>query len=567
MLHVRLSRIKLKSCLSLTVLIFLTIMAKKISLFNRVCKNVLFQSVEKSLVHDIFDSLREHKYSNNSIIFEDEDEGDYLFLVLSGGVKISKRMKNGEEIVLGILHEGDFFGELDLIDRRRRSARAMAIGNCRLARLGKREFDKLLKISPAFMLNLLHMITLRLRTNNLTYVLHQESNLVTLHLRLEKIRRLVEATKIVNSSLDLDQLLSLIFQTAARTVGADRGTLYLVDEATKEIWSKVQKGSSKIEIRLPIGVGIAGTVASAGETVNIPDAYKDPRFNPKIDQLTGYRTKSTLCMPMKNKADKIIGVFQLLNKTKGPFTREDEEFIEAFSVHAAIAVENAKLAQQMVQSERLSAVGKMASTIIHDIKNPMSVLRLSAQVIKNRTDDMETTKITDEMIHQIDRFVAMTQEILDFARGVSSLNIQTVNVNETIETFMFVIEKDLSRRKVKVVKNFNFSGKLKVDPDKLLRVFLNITGNAADAMPLGGTISIKTYQAHDRLVVEFADKGCGMTEDIKAKIFDPFFTCGKKHGTGLGMAIVKKIMDDHKGKIEIESKVSRGTTVRIFLPL
>ncbi|MDI6766724.1 MAG: GAF domain-containing protein [Bacteroidota bacterium] len=542
-------------------------MTGKTTIFDRVHKNALFHSVEKSLIRSIFTALKELKFSNGSIIFEDEDEGNYLFLVLSGGVKISKRMKNGAEIVLGILHEGDFFGELDLIDRRQRSARASAIGDCLLARLGKREFDKLLKISPAFMLNLLHMITLRLRTNNLTYVLHQESNLITLHQRLEKIHKLVEASKIVNSSLDLDQLLDLIFQTAARTVSADRGTLYLVDEATKEIWSKVQKGASKIEIRLPMGTGIAGTVASEGKTINIPDAYKDPRFNPKIDQLTGYRTKSTLCMPMKNKADKIIGVFQLLNKTKEPFTKEDEEFIEAFSVHAAIAIENAKLAQQMIQSERLSAVGKMASTIIHDIKNPMNILRLSAQVIKKRTDDKETAKLTEEMINQIDRFVAMTQEILDFARGVSLLNIQTVNFNETIETFMYIVEKDLSRHKVKVIKNFNYSGKLKVDPDKLLRVFLNITGNAADAMPLGGTISIKTYQAHDQLAIDFVDKGCGMTEEVRTKIFDPFFTSGKKHGTGLGMAIVKKIVDDHKGKVEVESKVGKGTTIRIFLPL
>ncbi len=542
-------------------------MVKEITFFDIVNKNVLFQGVEKPLIHEFFDAMQEHKFSNGSIIFGDGDEGNSLFLVLSGGVKISKLMKNGEEIVLGILHEGDFFGELDLIDRRRRSASAVAIGSCRLARLGKREFDKLLKISPAFMLNLLHMITLRLRTNNLTYVLHQETNLVTLHSQLEKTRKLIEATKIVNSLLDLDQLLDLIFQTAARTVGADRGTLYLIDEATKELWSKVQKGSSKIEIRLPMGVGIAGTVASEGKIVNLPDAYKDPRFNPNIDQLTGYQTKSTLCMPMKNKDGKIIGVFQLLNKTKEPFTKEDEEFIEAFSVHASIAIENAKFAQRMAQSESLSAVGKMASTIIHDIKNPMSVLRLSAQIIKKRTDDKETAKITDDMIHQIDRFVVMTQEILDFARGVSSLNIQTVDFKETIESFLFVVEKELSRRKVKIVRNFKFSGKLKLDPDKLLRVFLNVTGNAADAMSMGGIISIKTYQADHWLAIEFADQGCGMTEDVRSKIFDPFFTHGKKHGTGLGMAIVKKIINDHKGKVKIDSKIGKGTTVSIYLPL
>ncbi|MBI5021229.1 MAG: GAF domain-containing protein [Ignavibacteriales bacterium] len=534
---------------------------------DKIKSNALFHKVDPQLVKNTSGTLKRINYPDGKIIFKDEQKGDCLFLVLGGAVKISKKMKTGGEIILGVLHEGDFFGELDLIDRRQRSAQATAIGKCSLAWMGRKQFNELIKASPAFLMNLLTMVTLRLRSNNLTYVLHQETNLFALRTQLDKTEQLVEASKIVNSSIDVDHLLELIFQTAAKTVGADRGTLYLIDDTKKELWSKVQKGSSKVEIRLPIGSGIAGAVAATGEVINIPDAYSDSRFNPKVDQRTGYRTKSTLCMPMKNRDGKIIGVFQLLNKIKGCFTKEDEAFIEAFSVHASLALENAQLAQRMIQEERLSAVGRMASTIIHDIKNPMGVLRVSAQVIKKRSHDEEIKKVAEEMMQQIDRFTAMTQEILDYARGISTLNLQEFDFSDIGKTIFLIIDRDLDRRKIKLEKKIKYRGKIMLDPDKILRAFYNIASNAADAMPNGGKLTVNVFQEKEFLVIEFIDRGCGMPPDVRAKIFEPFFTFGKKHGTGLGMSIVKKIIDDHNGKINIESKQNKGTTIRLYLPL
>lgn len=271
-------------------------------------------------------------------------------------------------------------------------------------------------------------------------------------------------------------------------------------------------------------------------------------------------------MPMNNKDGKIIGVFQLLNKLNGTFSKEDEEFIDALSIHASIAIENAQLAQQMVNNERLSAVGAMASTIIHDIKNPMGTLRVYAQVMKKKSMEEETKKMADEMISQVDRFVKMTQEILDFTRGVSSMNIQECEFSEVMDAILIFIEKDLTKRNVKLVQNTQFKGIVQVDQDKLMRVFYNIAGNSGDAMPTGGTLTVNTYDKDGQIAIEFVDTGTGMPPEVKAKIFEPFMTFGKKHGTGLGMAIVKKIVDDHKGKIEIDSEMGKGTTIRIVLP-
>lgn len=534
---------------------------------NSMRYNILFDSLDDPLLDEVLGKIEEMSFQAGSVIFEDETEGDALYLILSGTVDIVKRFPTGEETLLGVLHPGDFFGELELIDDRSRSAHVIAATDCRLCRMGKPEFEKLLQTSPQFTSNLLRLLSLRLRNSNIFFSHQLQSHLVDARNRLDKMHKLIEAAKTVNSSLDADRLLEIIMGTATSAVHADRGTLYFLDESKNELWSKVFQGSTRVEIRLPIGTGIAGYVAASGQTINIPNAYLDPRFNPEIDKATGYRTKTILCMPMKNKDGKIIGVFQLLNKVSGRFTSEDEQFIEALSVHAAIAVENAQLAQQMVQSERLSAVGSMASSIIHDIKNPMGTLRVYAQLMKQKSRGKETSKLAEEMIKQVDRFVTMTQEILDFSRGVSLMNIQSVSVPDLTETVLDFIEKDLTRHKVRLTKNLQFAGSINADEEKLARVFQNIASNAIDAMPGGGSLTVNSFRRDDKLALEFIDTGAGIPEEIRGKIFQPFSTHGKKHGTGLGMAIVKKIVDDHKGTIEVESAKGKGTTIRLLFPL
>ena len=271
-------------------------------------------------------------------------------------------------------------------------------------------------------------LALRLRTLDQLFVQELERKTAEFEAQVDKLHLLIEATKTVNSTINSDELLGLILTAATTSIRADRGTLYLIDPVTNELWSKVTNGTEVVEIRMPMGKGLAGYVAKTGETVNIPDAYKDPRFNPEIDKKSGYKTQNVLCMPLRDKAGTIIGVFQLLNKRGGSFTKDDEEFIQALSVHAAIALENARLVKELVQNERLSTIGRMASSIIHDIKNPMAAMRIHAQLIKAKTQNKEAAEIAEMMMKQVDRFVNMTQEILDFSRGVSDMNIEEVEL-------------------------------------------------------------------------------------------------------------------------------------------
>ena len=170
---------------------------------------------------------------------------------------------------------------------------------------------------------------------------------------IDRLSFLVEASKVLNSTLDLPQLIDIILGLATRNTGADRGSLFLVDAEQKEIWSLVAQGLEQREIRLPMGKGIAGTVAETGEVVNLPDAYADPRFDREFDQRFGYHTRSLLCLPINDRAGKIVGVLQLLNKPGGAFTKEDIDALRSLSVHCAVALENARLHRESLERQKM----------------------------------------------------------------------------------------------------------------------------------------------------------------------------------------------------------------------
>ena len=178
-----------------------------------------------------------------------------------------------------------------------------------------------------------------------------------------ELSTIVEATKRLNSTLDLAELLNIILQLTTRHTGAERGTVFLVDHERKEIWSLVGLGLEQHEIRLPISKGIAGWVAEHGEAVNLPDAYADPRFESEVDLRLGFKTKSLLCLPILSKADETIGVLQLLNKNSGPFTNADENLLRAISDHVALALENAQLHRDLLHKQRMERDLALARSI------------------------------------------------------------------------------------------------------------------------------------------------------------------------------------------------------------
>ena len=170
----------------------------------------------------------------------------------------------------------------------------------------------------------------------------------------------------VTAEIDLSALLKRVMEEATRMLNADRATLFLNDEKTNELFSRVAMGEGMGEIRLPNTAGIAGSVFSSGKTMNIPYAYADLRFNPAFDKQTGYFTRSILCVPVTNKNGKVIGCTQVLNKKGGKFSEEDESRLKAFTQQVAIALENAKLFDDVSKSRKYneSMLSSMSNGVI-----------------------------------------------------------------------------------------------------------------------------------------------------------------------------------------------------------
>ncbi|MBI5639068.1 MAG: GAF domain-containing protein [Nitrospirae bacterium] len=192
----------------------------------------------------------------------------------------------------------------------------------------------------------------------------------------EEETQLLDVTTAISSELKLEPLLLKIMETSTDILNADRSTLFLHDEKTGELWSLIAQGTENVQIRFPSNAGIAGTVFTRGETINIPDAYADLRFNKEIDKKTGYRTHSILCMPIINKAGKIIGVTQVLNKKGGPFTPIDENRLRAFSAQASIAIENAKLFDDVLNMKNYN------ESMLESMSNGVITLDAQNRIVK-----------------------------------------------------------------------------------------------------------------------------------------------------------------------------------------
>jgi HD-GYP domain-containing protein (c-di-GMP phosphodiesterase class II) len=183
--------------------------------------------------------------------------------------------------------------------------------------------------------------------------------------RIAKLQSILEVAKALAAERQLDALLGQIVDAAAQVVEADRVSLFLLDRERGELWSKVAQGTG--EIRFPAASGIAGAVATAGRSINIQDAYADPRFHRAVDAATGYHTRSILCVPMRNAQGEVVGVLQALNRREGVFTDEDEELLTALGGPAAVAVENALLHEEI---ERLFEGFVRASVVAIEARDP-----------------------------------------------------------------------------------------------------------------------------------------------------------------------------------------------------
>lgn len=255
--------------------------------------------------------------------------------------------KNAYEDATKLLHDAIFMAQ------RANSDTAILVNELVLGNLNFSEGNRdvaLIHYNNALKLSVLEDKYLLADTIN-TRIRQLQNNMdYSLPTKSDPLVSLVKISRSITALTDIDELLKVIAEETKNAIQADRCTVFLWDKDTDELWSKVALGlDSSKEIRFPADKGLAGYVVKTGESLNIVDAYNDPRFNPEVDLKTGYRTKTILCMPITNNNREIIGAFQVLNKIDGVFTKNDEDLLVAIGGSASIALENAQLFDKQLQ--------------------------------------------------------------------------------------------------------------------------------------------------------------------------------------------------------------------------
>lgn len=385
---------------------------------------------------------------------------------------------------------------------------------------------------------------------------------------VERLHALIEASLALGESRELRALLRRILDLAAKHVGADRGALFIKQPASGDLLSTIFHGDELEQIRLPSGRGIAGSVAESGSPVRIADAYLDPRFDRSIDERTGYRTRSLLVVPMRLRDHEIVGAIELLNKADGAaFDEDDEDFLEAFGAHAAVALETARLTDERVRGARLEAVGTVTANLVHDLKNPLSGIHGYTDLILQSPPEDLLARCVNGIRRQTKRMNHMVTSILHYVRGDAQLLLSKLDMDELLDEIVEDLRAAHRGAAVEIERCGERVGIVRADAMALRRLVDNLARNAFEAMEDGGHLRIGAVRAGDSVVLEVADDGKGMPEDQVAAIFEPFHTSGKRDGTGLGLGIVQRVVEGHGGSIEVRSALGQGTQFRVSLPV
>ena len=240
-----------------------------------------------------------------------------------------------------------------------------------------------------------------------------------------------------------------------------------------------------------------------------------------------------------------------------------------------IVKENTLHVDQAVQTEQFSAIGKMAASIVHDFKGPLTVIRGCAELLANPEINPEKRERYSNMIlEDVNRFLSMSQDLLEYSRGAANLDYQPVKVGVWLNSLADYIRETTCAGKVRLDTSINFTGEVKMDEDRVRRAIMNVVANAVDAMPEGGNLTITSEVTGATWQLTIKDTGCGIPADVRSRVFEPFVTKGKKAGTGLGLATAWEIVEGHGGRLRFETQTAEeanglgsGTAFVIELPV
>ncbi len=439
-----------------------------------------------------------------------------------------------------------------------------------------------------------------------------------------RLQQLIQINQRLHSCLDVDKVLETIIDVATRSLEAGRSTLYVIDEAKGEMWSHIAQGEDVGEIRLKIGEGVAGHVAKTGETVRIPDARSDTRFNPNIDAETGFRTRSMLCMPLELSDGKRVGVLQVLNKRQGVFTEEDMDQLRALAVQAALSLQNAQyiarlsalskqnellvemLEQRLrdLQDRKMVSMKHLARGIAHEVNNELAKVKGGAESLPEDIGELRTMAKalldgdevdTEELLYLLDEGIRLSVDgILEGTSGIGEIvrrirnfvrldqeSVQFADLNNDVEMVVKICSTDIEDADVKVEMKLGKLPDVECRPREiniLLRellwnaIYYASDGKARDERRL---VLITTSATDDGkyVTVSFLDNGPGIPQEAREHIFDLFYTTKPEgFGTGLGLSECYAIATRNGGRLFVEEPDPKreseySTKITLHLPV
>jgi signal transduction histidine kinase len=384
---------------------------------------------------------------------------------------------------------------------------------------------------------------------------------------LDRYQLLIELSRDLASTLDLQDLLNHIVNAAADLSGSEAASILTYDEIKGELHFDAASNLSEPLMRglvVPAETSIAGWIVANRQPVIISDTQSDPRHFGQIGKATQVTTTSMLGVPLIAK-DKVIGVLEAINKLSGDFNQEDQEILSTLAAQAAVAIENARLFQQ----------SDLISEMVHELRTPLSSINTAASLLLRPESTNELRQGMAKLIfNETQRLNEMATAFLDLARlesGRVQFQPQMIEIPQLVEECIQLMQSKIQEREIKVkVESPPEVPSVKADRDKLKQVFLNLLSNAIKYNKNGGSIDLRIEVSEHEVAVHVCDTGPGISLEHQEHLFEKFYrvpgTEKTVQGTGLGLSICKRIIEAHRGWITLQSQVDVGTDFTVHLP-
>ena len=394
---------------------------------------------------------------------------------------------------------------------------------------------------------------------------------------------LITVSQTINSTINLDEALQAITREACVLMGGKMSSLLLVDPAGEWLDLKASFGAGQAYLnkpRLSLKESLVGTVVRRKKPLQVPNVQTSGRYqNTEVARQEGLISLVSVPLVFRGEATGALNVYTSAHHS---FSNEEIRILTALAELSAIAIQKAQLYEHIVdmeeqlrENEKLSAIGLLAAEVAHEIRNPLTVIKMLYHSLQlNFPAGDPRAQDSTVILERIDHLNKIVEQILQFARTADP-SLSPVSINHIVEDLALLTRHKLAQQKIEFIRDLAPALPLiHADAGQLGQAFLNIVLNAAEAMENGGALTISTSFnprceacPSGEVLIKFSDTGHGMTEEQQKSAFRSLLQTTKKRGTGLGLAIVARIIEAHRGKIEVSSKPGQGTTFTVSLPI